>query len=533
MATRPALSWCDIAVGMAALPAVDAGALGTLLSEWPGLLEQARRDGHDVESDPYLTTDPEDLLRRFLIATDGNVADAAKRLRAMLVWRREWGILDCHRPGAARQLFSDESNPGSEMYFAQSGHEDRDGRPYVIGRMHYANASNMHPWRHLRAGVFVIERIAVEVMRGKFGYASYILDIGEVPIQGTVSGTGCSGRKFKETDNPYYKRGAAREAPQHLIDKFGELTSGLYITKAAIAIANSHYPELMTRVIVLRSNWLFGAAFRIFSMWMHKRSRDKFMFVQGGWGTPPMEALKQWYSQEELPEEFGGAGWRLDGDGFIRSAIGAYDAEPFDASGGRRGPLPRYAGWDEDARRLAAEDSRCRAQERAALSPGPRELAGASGDGTPDTARRPRDDDGDGDNDDDVDGAEGAGGGGLAAAASGGAARDPESPRKGHREFCCWAPCLSWRQPPPLPRREGASRKPRPPPLLARARDEDERRHTGRHAWKASNPGRGGGAKSDALAEFLPTALWLVGIFALFFMVLVRALVVRTTTPFV
>lgn len=338
------------------LDSVPPAVVQALAARWPVLLAEARDAGHDVEADPYLTLDPEGLLLRFLVATDHNVVEAERRIRAMLEWRREWRILDCHQPGMAEHLYSEASNPGSEMYFSQSCHEDRDGRPYVVGRVYVANGSNMHPWRHLRAGVFVIERMAVEVLRRRCHYGSYILDIGHVEKQGTVSGTGFTAGNFKESDNPYYKRGAGREAPQWMLDKFGVLNSGMGVLRAAIAIGNNHYPELMQRVIFLRSNWLFAAAFKIFSLWVHKRSRDKFMFVEGGfWGALPVESLKQWYSDEELPEEFGGTGWRLDNDRFLRTAIDAYDADP---ALPRQAPaLPRYAGWTEERRRCAAADA--------------------------------------------------------------------------------------------------------------------------------------------------------------------------------
>eukprot|EP00932_Pfiesteria_piscicida_P020306 SRR837773.7112.p1 GENE.SRR837773.7112~~SRR837773.7112.p1 ORF type:complete len:353 (-),score=48.92 SRR837773.7112:30-1088(-) len=202
-------------------------------------------------------------------------------------------------------------------------------------------------------------------MRRGCGYGSYILDIGEVPFQGTVSGTGCSSKSFKESDCPYYRRGGGREAPQRLLDMFGNLNSGMSVTRAAIAIGNNHYPELMARVIFLRSNWLFAAAFRIFSLWVHKRSREKFIFVEGGgWGSLPLEALQRWYSSEQLPEEFGGTGWRLDGDHFIRSAINSYDTDP---TLSQTAPAPqRYAGWTDEERRSAEVDC---AHRRAHLKP--------------------------------------------------------------------------------------------------------------------------------------------------------------------
>ena len=50
------------------------------------------------------------------------------------------------RSGAASELFSEESNPGAEMYFADSLLQDKEGRPYAAGRLKFANPENMPLW---------------------------------------------------------------------------------------------------------------------------------------------------------------------------------------------------------------------------------------------------------------------------------------------------------------------------------------------------------------------------------------------------
>jgi len=347
---------------------VNQAALHDLVEQLPALYEEGRSLGHDVDGDPYLMIDSVGLARRYLIATDGNIAEAARRIRATIAWRHDWRVLEYHKVGAAQQLFSEATNPGSEMYFAKACHCDREHRPFIVGRVHFANPENMHPWRHLRAGIFVVERAAIEVMRAGCGYGSYILDVGgvEPPIAGTFSGTAGDGQKRQESNNPYYQRGAGCEAPQHLVKEFGELNGGMSVLRAAIAITNNHYPELMCRVVVLRSNWLFSAAFRVFSLWMHKRSREKFVFVGGGWMNPPIQKLLDWYSPEELPEEFGGSGWRLEGDNFMRNAVKAYDSDPtlVPCNGVSSGCMQGYAGLTPQECLMAERDARDRAQER-------------------------------------------------------------------------------------------------------------------------------------------------------------------------
>lgn len=84
-------------------------------------------------------------------------------------------------------------------------------------------------------------------------------------------------------------------------------------------IGNNHYPELNARMIFLRANYVFRLAYRVFSLWAHKRAREKFLLVSD------LQDLQKWYHPEELPEEFGGRGWRLNCDGYIRDAVNRYD----------------------------------------------------------------------------------------------------------------------------------------------------------------------------------------------------------------
>ncbi|CAJ1361967.1 unnamed protein product, partial [Effrenium voratum] len=179
-----------------------------LLKRLPALLEQGRRDGHDVDADPMLTLDVPGLLRRYLIAEDWNVDKAEQRLQSTISFRRKWQILEYYKTGAAKHLYEEASNPGSEMYFADSLHKDLQGRPYMVGRVDLCNGEQMHPWRHLRAGIFALDRLAIKVIHSRAGYASYLLDIGKVNMRGTVSGSGGGGKTPKESNNRYYKEGA-------------------------------------------------------------------------------------------------------------------------------------------------------------------------------------------------------------------------------------------------------------------------------------------------------------------------------------
>merc|ERR1712086_1047582 len=167
-------------------------------------------------------------------------------------------------------------------YFADSLKVDLQGRPYVAGRLRYANAENMHPWRHLRAGVLVFELMATKVALAGKGPASYILDIGSVgDVAGSVSGTAGLDRAYNEDLNPYYMAGAGtNDAPSaDMLAEFGSLDSGFAVLKAAIQILNKHYPGTIDRVFYLNSDMLFWGAFKVFSRWIADSGSIAFNFL--------------------------------------------------------------------------------------------------------------------------------------------------------------------------------------------------------------------------------------------------------------
>ena len=122
-----------------------------------------------------------------------------------------------------------------------------------------------------------------------------------------------------------------KDAPSELLERYGELNSsseaeminqsltrvptvesfrrsmqrgGMSVLRAALRIAGEHYPELppfstapdllicvfarcgfavewqswsclrLSRVVFLRSDWLFSLAFKVFRLWAHKKTRD-------------------------------------------------------------------------------------------------------------------------------------------------------------------------------------------------------------------------------------------------------------------
>jgi len=305
--------------------------LADLERQWSVLHERLKGELYPaVIDDPYFTIDIQGLLRRYLVAAQFDVREAILRLEATAMWRRDWNVLDYYRAGAASELFSESTNPGAEMYFADSLMEDRQGRPYAAGRLKFANAENMHPWHHLRAGVFVFELMAAKVAQKGHGPGSYILDIGNIGRAGNVSGTAGLDRPYNEALNPYYAAGAGtKDAPSaEILEELGSLDNGFAVLKAAISILNRHYPGIIGKVYYLNSDMVFWGAFKIFSRWIADRGSIQFNFLgPHGWREDPMDRLLDTYAPDQLFEEWGGTGPQLNGDEFLARAVKRYEDE--------------------------------------------------------------------------------------------------------------------------------------------------------------------------------------------------------------
>lgn len=305
--------------------------LKELQDKWDASIDRLRAAYPEIDEDPFFATDLPSLLRRYLVSAKFDAEEAMSRLQATAEWRRDWDVMSYYRPGVARELFAEATNPGSEMYFADSLGFDRLGRPYMAGRIGFANPENMHPWHHLRAGIMVFEMLATKVAQIGRGPGSYILDIGSVGnIAGSVSGTAGLDREYDESKNPYYNAGAGKaDAPSpRMLEEFGSLDNGFAVLKAAIQVLNRHYPGVVTRVYYLNSSMLFWGAFKVFSTWVADRGSIKFGFLGPvGWREEPISKLLEAYPPAQLFTEWGGTGPSLDGDGFLARAIEHYEEE--------------------------------------------------------------------------------------------------------------------------------------------------------------------------------------------------------------
>lgn len=123
-----------------------------LLEEAKGITEVKCEKEHEPKSGPI--TDRErawltrDCLLRYLRATKWNVADSAKRLRATLTWRREYG-LDDFTP----EYISPEQETGKQMIFGF----DKQARPcqYLNPARQNTDASP----RQLHHLFYMVERV--------------------------------------------------------------------------------------------------------------------------------------------------------------------------------------------------------------------------------------------------------------------------------------------------------------------------------------------------------------------------------------
>jgi DNA-dependent RNA polymerase auxiliary subunit epsilon len=211
-------------------------------------------------------TQESSLLGRFLRAMlNENQKDpvdtAMTRMDDVVKYRHEYSVNDFSKPNMGSLLFREKTNPGSEMYFADSCMVDKNGLPYILGNLQLASSDKCDTPNHLRAAMFVIDNAAVAVMRaglidGKAPRASYILNLTSLheDFQATASGTGfgknVEKRLKKENVLPFPKInnpltctidnhvGIKPHLPQH----YG-MQSGLNCLKEALRMITGMYPE--------------------------------------------------------------------------------------------------------------------------------------------------------------------------------------------------------------------------------------------------------------------------------------------------
>ena len=309
----------------------NSDALSRLQRRW----REIRRDFAGIDRDPYLSAKPSRavpepeiaLLRKFLDAEGGDVERAAERLRETAAWRRDYRVVDFHKPGMARKLMMHATNPGATLYFADSGLRDSDGAPVLIGRVTLmlgggtrrprAPEDKMAPATHLRAGMFVVER--ANVIAANLGTtSSYILDTGSYPHEEM----GTRDRYWNEDGvGAVGGAGVGPHLPGH-----AEIPDGLPTLQEALRMMTRYYPNSMKRIYVYRPSLIFRGVFAIFGAWLSADTRNKFVLVPPGRERDATGFIRPGACDAAaVPRELGGTGPSLGGDLFLRRAIDLYD----------------------------------------------------------------------------------------------------------------------------------------------------------------------------------------------------------------
>ena len=71
----------------------------------------------------------------------------------------------------------------------------------------------------------------------------------------------------------------------------------------------------------------FFVVFKVFSLWVHRRTRDKFTFVgRNRFTDHSFSTLQDHIEENNIFVEYDGKGPSLDNDDYIRRAVVAYDS---------------------------------------------------------------------------------------------------------------------------------------------------------------------------------------------------------------
>ena len=380
-----------------------AGKLSRFSSAWEQVRANALSDTSHINYYPNLGDDPllspqapedrEALLKRYLIAEDFHLEKSIERLESTLRFRRDWDVIAMHKPGAARRILTEECNPGAEAYFTDTLHVDKTGAPMLVARLVLCSSDNTHPWRHLRAAVFICERAALK-MKHPVQSGSYVVDcqrpVSDAPFDWKASYCcthgGNGGPEATKSNPNRASRGADKEAAfaldelwnggrsvtdsfdnlenkssesaydesatpvspsrtpgnprdiealaNGLLQEHGELQPGLPLLKAAMKILQAHYPEYTRRILFANSDMKFWLLFKIFSLWANKRTRNKFQFVGTGWKDYAFSTMEEWIDKSQLLSNFGGEGRAYGREQIFIDAVNQYEE---DAVAGRYG----------------------------------------------------------------------------------------------------------------------------------------------------------------------------------------------------
>ena len=121
-----------------------------------------------LSKDPYFVDSTNEVteasfISRFLRATVNEkhadpVEATLRRIKTVMTYRRDFDTNAFYTPDMAFKLFNPESNPGAEMYFCDGCAVDKNGMPFITGRLNLCDDDFLDAANHLRAAMFVLDR---------------------------------------------------------------------------------------------------------------------------------------------------------------------------------------------------------------------------------------------------------------------------------------------------------------------------------------------------------------------------------------
>lgn len=174
----------------------------------------------------------EQTLRRYLIARKSDKAKALAMLEATLAWREAFGV---------DRLSAAAVRPNGETGKVFVCGPDRAGQPVLVLRPGRENTKDDHDG-NLKHLVYQLER-AVGCMDEDRGVSkmTVILDL----------------HNYSSSNSPPMRT-----------------------SRATLDILQNHYPERLSRFVILHAPWLFYAFFKVISPFIDKVTAEKILFVR-------------------------------------------------------------------------------------------------------------------------------------------------------------------------------------------------------------------------------------------------------------
>lgn len=200
--------------------------------------------------DPDSDIGDDATLRRFLVATSGDVDKASTLHHECVIWRKQFAVSKIK----VVQVY-DELNSG-KLVFPEI--TDKQGRPVMILRPRYVNKATTDLLNFMKLVVYVVEK-AIKRMGDNVEELAVIVDF--------------SGASLKNVD--------------------------FRIPRTLLSTIQNNYPGRVGRINIVNPPWFFKYVFSVISKWMDPVLASKI--VIGGQAD-----LLQFFTEDNILEELGG-----------------------------------------------------------------------------------------------------------------------------------------------------------------------------------------------------------------------------------